>query len=83
MAAQNEAKKPGFFKRVVNWFKNLGIKIGKAFYNMFHEMKKVTWPTKKHLINYSLVVLAFMVLMGIIIGLFDLGAGALVKLVTG
>ena len=83
MAAQNEAKKPNFFKRVWNWLKNLFVTIGKAFYNMFHEMKKVTWPTKKHLINYSLVVLAFMVLMGIIIGLFDLGAGALVKLVTG
>ena len=83
MAAQNEAKKPNFFKRVWNWTKNLGINIGKAFYNMFHEMKKVTWPTKKALVNYSLVVLAFMVLMGIIIGLFDLGAGALVKLITG
>ena len=57
--------------------------IGKAFYNMFHEMKKVTWPTKKALVNYTLVVLAFMVLMGIIIGLFDLGAGALVGLITG
>ena len=82
MANQNEAKKPNFFVRVWNWIKNLGINIGKAFYNMFHEMKKVTWPTKKHLINYSLVVLAFMVLMGIIIGLFDLGAGAVVKLLT-
>ena len=83
MAAQNEAKKPNFFKRVWNWCKNLGIKIGKAFYNMFHEMKKVTWPTKKALVNYSLVVLAFMVLMGVIIGLFDLGAGYLVRLITG
>ena len=82
MANQNEAKKENFFKRVWNWVKNLGVKIGMAFYNMFHEMKKVTWPTKKHLINYSLVVLAFMVLMGIIIGLFDLGAGAVVKLLT-
>lgn len=83
MANQNEAKKENFFKRAWNWVKNLGVKIGMAFYNMFHEMKKVTWPTKSHLVNYSLVVLAFMVLMGIIIGLFDLGAGALVKLVTG
>jgi len=83
MAAQNEAKKPNFFKRVWNWLKNLFVTIGKAFYNMFHEMKKVTWPTKKALVNYSLVVIAFMVLMGIIIGLFDLGAGALVGLITG
>ena len=47
---------------------------------MYHELKKVTWPTKKELINYSLVVLAFMVAMGIIIGLIDFGAGALVNL---
>ncbi len=80
--ANNEAKKENFFKRAWNWVKNLGVKIGMAFYHMFHEMKKVTWPTKSHLVNYSLVVLAFMVLMGIIIGLFDLGAGAVIKLLT-
>ncbi len=83
MAAQNGGKKPNFFKRVVNWFKNLGISIGKAFYNMFHEMKKVTWPTKKGLVNYSLVVFAFMVVMGVIIGLFDLGVKELVRLIVG
>ena len=83
MAKQNEAKKGNFFVRVGLWFKNLGIKIGKAFYNMYHEMKKVTWPTRKALTNYSLVVLMFMVVMGVFIGLFDLGAGALVRLITG
>ena len=46
MANENGTKKPNFFVRVGRWFKNLGVKIGKAFYNMFHEMKKVTWPTK-------------------------------------
>ncbi len=83
MAKPNEVKKDNFFKRVGGWFKRLGIKIGKAFYNMFHEMKKVTWPTRKALTNYSLVVLVFMVLMGIVIGLFDLGAGAAIRLITG
>jgi len=83
MAAQSGEKKGNFFKRVGMWFKNTGIKIGQAFYNMFHEMKKVTWPTKKGLVNYSLVVLAFMVLMGIVIGVFDLGAGSLIRLITG
>ena len=82
MANVNEAKKAGFFDRVGNWFKNLGIKIGKAFYNMYHEMKKVTWPTKNALVNYSLVVLLFLVVMGVIIGVFDLGAGALIRLIT-
>ncbi len=58
-------------------------KIGKAFYKMFHELKKVTWPTKSALINYSLVVLIFLVIMGVIIGVFDMGASALVRLITG
>ena len=59
--------------------------IGKAFKNMYHELKKVTWPTRKELINYSVVVFVFMVIMGVmgvIIGVIDLGAGALVDLIV-
>ena len=48
---------------------------------MWHELKKVTWPTKKDVLNYSLVVFAFMVVMGIIIGVIDLGSAALVDLI--
>ena len=69
-------KKGNIFARFFN-------RIGKAFYNMYHELKKVTWPTKSALINYSLVVLAFLIIMGVIIGLFDFGAGSLIKLITG
>ena len=69
-------KKGNIFSRFFN-------RIGKAFYNMYHELKKVTWPTKSALINYSLVVLIFLVVMGVIIGVFDLGASALVRLITG
>ncbi|MBQ3669396.1 MAG: preprotein translocase subunit SecE [Clostridia bacterium] len=66
-----------------NWFSRLFKRIGKAFYNMYHELKKVTWPTKNALIDYSLVVLAFLVIMGVLIGLFDMGASALIQLITG
>ena len=83
MANENGAKKGNFFTRVGTWFKNLGLKIGKAFYNMYHELKKVTWPTKSALVNYSLVVLLFLVVMGVIIGVFDLGASALIRVITG
>ena len=83
MANDNGAKKGNFFTRVGAWFKNLGLKIGKAFYNMYHELKKVTWPTKSALVNYSLVVLLFLVVMGVIIGVFDLGASALIRVITG
>ena len=79
-AAENTNKnaKPGFAERVSNFFKG----IGKAFKNMYHELKKVTWPTKKELINYSVVVFVFMIVMGIIIGVIDLGAGALINMIV-
>ena len=49
---------------------------------MWYELKKVTWPTKHKLIVYSLVVLVFMLFMGVVIGLLDMGASALVKLLV-
>ena len=79
--AQDSKKKAD--KKEGNFFTRLFKRIGKAFYNMYHELKKVTWPTKSALINYSLVVLAFLIIMGVIIGLFDFGAGSLIKLITG
>ena len=82
MAATSSAKaqKPNWFERFLNFWKKLGLKIGKAFKNTFYELKKVTWPTKKELVTYSLVTLGFMVVMGIIIYLIDLGSGELVNL---
>ena len=79
-AENNNAKnaKPSFCQRVSNFFKC----IGKDFKNMYHELKKVTWPTKKELLNYSVVVFVFMIVMGVIIGVIDFGAGALVNLIT-
>jgi len=77
--AVKDAEKKGF----IAWCKNLPGRIGKAFYNMYHELKKVTWPTKSGLINYSVVVMVFLLIMGVIIGVFDVGAAALVSLITG
>ncbi|MBR4235886.1 MAG: preprotein translocase subunit SecE [Clostridia bacterium] len=86
--AANDVKTPktadnGAKKGPIAWCGRLFKKIGKAFYNMYHELKKVTWPTKSALINYSIVVLLFLVVMGVIIGVFDLGASAVIKLITG
>ena len=78
-ADTNKKAKPGFVQRCINFFKG----IGRSFKNMFHELKKVTWPTRKELLNYSVVVFVFMIVMGVIIGVFDLGAGALIRLITG
>ena len=74
--------KPSFFKRVGNWFSGLFKGLGRFFMNMKHEMKKVTWPTKKDMVNYSLVVFAFVVVMLLIIGVFDFAASWLVGVIV-
>ena len=57
------------------------MKIGVAFKNMWHELKKVTWPTKDKLINYTIIVVLMMIFLMVIIGLLDMGASALVNLI--
>ena len=76
---QKKPGKPSFGERFVNFFKHLPENIARPFRNMWRELKKVTWPSKKDLINYTLLVLAFIVFMGVVIGLLDLGASELVK----
>ena len=62
---------------IVNFFK----KIPGPFKKMVAELKKVTWPSRDKLINYSALVVLVMVFMMIVIGLLDTGASALVNLI--
>ena len=79
---EKAVKKSGESKlsKILSWFKNLPKRIVKPFKNMFYELKKVTWPSKEKLIAYSIIVLVFMLFMGIVIGLLDMGASALVRM---
>ena len=70
----------GKLSKIIAWFKNLPQKIAKPFRNMYYELKKVSWPSKQKLIAYSIIVLVFMLFMGIVIGLLDMGASALVRM---
>ena len=70
----------GKLSKIIAWFKNLPQNIAKPFRNMYYELKKVTWPSKHKLITYSIIVLLFMLFMGVVIGLLDMGASALIKL---
>ncbi len=72
-AAKTENKFLAFIKALPN-------KIATPFKNMWHELKKVTWPTRQDLIKYTCIVILFMVFMGVVIGLLDLGSTALVNL---
>lgn len=68
--------------KVVAFFKNLPGRIVKPFKNMVAELKKVTWPSKRKLIFCSVTVLLFMLFMGIVIGLLDMGASQLIRLLV-
>ena len=79
---EKAAKKSGESRlsKIISWFTSLPKRISKPFKNMYYELKKVTWPSKEKLIAYSVIVLAFMLFMGIVIGLLDMGASALVRM---
>lgn len=54
-------KKTGFFG-----------KIGKFFRETKSEMKKIVWPSRKQLVNNTLVVIATVFVIGIVIWVLDL-----------
>ena len=86
MAEENKAvakkAEPSKMQKFLNWWKRLPGRIAKPFKNMYYELKKVTWPSKRKLIVCSVTVLVFMLFMGVVIGLLDMGASALVKLLV-
>lgn len=46
------------------------------------EMRKVTWPSKKELINYTIVVLVMVIFCAAVIGLMDFVFKRLFMLLT-
>lgn len=74
-----KADKPGFFTRAKNFIVALPGRIAAAFKNMAAELKKVAWPSKKDLINYSIVVIGFVVILAIIVGVLDTASSFVVK----
>ena len=74
-----KTEKPGFFTRAVNFCKALPSRISNAFKNMVAELKKVAWPSKKDLINYSIIVIGFVVVLALVVGLLDTASSFLVK----
>ena len=77
-----ETKETGKTNKFVAFFKNLPQNIATPFKNMWHELKKVTWPTKPDLIKYVGIVVVFMVFMGVVIGLLDMGSSRLVAAIS-
>ena len=67
-AVKKDDKKPGLFKRIAKWFRE-----------MKSELKKVIWPTPKQLMKNSGVSLVVMIASAAVIWGFDQLAQALVR----
>ena len=80
MSENKKTEKPGFFARAKDFVVALPATVKNAFKNMVSELKKVSWPSKKDLVNYSLVVIGFVVALAVIVGLLDTASSSLVKL---
>lgn len=61
--AETTGKKKGFFAKIKGFF--LGI--AKYFRDTVSEMKKVTWPTRKQIINNAIIVLIVVVVAAVVI----------------
>ena len=55
----------------------------KFFRDLKGEFKKIVWPSKKQIINNTLVVIAAILVVGAFIWVIDLGLGWLIKLFLG
>jgi len=67
-AVKKDDAKPGFFKRVAKWFRE-----------MKSELKKVIWPTPKAFMKNTLVALGMMFASAIVMWAFDEVGQLLVK----
>ncbi|MCJ7665448.1 MAG: preprotein translocase subunit SecE, partial [Actinobacteria bacterium] len=67
MPAQKPKQKFNFW----NFLKNLPKKVAKFFRNVVHELKRVTWPNRRALLTYTVVVLVTIAIFGVILGLYD------------
>jgi preprotein translocase subunit SecE len=65
-------KKPGFFARM-----------SRSIRDMKGELKKVVWPSKKQIINNTMVVLAAVAVSAIFIGGLDSVLGLVIRFALG
>ena len=65
---KDENAKPNIFKRIGKWFRE-----------MRSELKKVIWPTRKQLVNNTIVSVCVILVSALGLWVFDLVASALVN----
>jgi preprotein translocase subunit SecE len=82
---QERKAPPSQPRKKINWkqfIKGIPSRVAGFFRDVVHELKRVTWPTKKALTNYTIVVVVTIIIFAIILGAFDLGFVQLVDLLV-
>ena len=79
MADKTEKKSKGFFAGVKRFFG----RIGKFFRDTVSEMKKVVWPSKKQIINNTVVVLVTVAIAAVVMIALDAIFGGILGLIIG
>lgn len=54
---------------------NIFVRFGRFCKDVVAELKRVSWPSKKELVSYTLAVLAFVAVAALIIGVLDMVFG--------
>jgi preprotein translocase subunit SecE len=61
-------------RKKINWrkfLKELPGKIAKFFKDVVRELKKVSWPTRKELWRYTVIVIVTIVIFAVLLGVYD------------
>ncbi len=66
-----------------NFFRRTGKRISKWFREMRAELKKVVWPTKKQVLQNTIVVLISVLVVGVCIWIFDAISNLVVQWLIG
>ena len=65
------SQKPRQKFNIWTFLKNLPKKVAKFLRNVVHELRRVTWPSRKALLTYTIVVLVTIAIFGVLLGLYD------------
>lgn len=76
------ARRPKQKFNIWTFLKNMPSKIARFFRNVVHELRRVTWPNRKALLTYTVVVIVTITIFGILLGLYDFVFLQLVKLLV-
>jgi len=80
-----DRKPPSQQKKKINWkqfIKKIPFRVAKFFKDVVHELKRVTWPTRKALLTYTIVVIITIIIFAVILGAFDFGFIQLLDLIA-